>query len=156
MWVCCVGVSESGCVYANICFVHFHLQPHSQTSHFEILYGVWECGCYCQLYLRSHFVSILNKGWNNSYLKSTRTVAGISRVVRPGSRRGVHVCVGVSRKGVVPEVGVVDDNFPFSFQRLSIYTCNHIPRPFILKTMKVCVLCKTRLLQSIQTEKVKC
>ena len=36
-------------------------------------------------------------------------------MVRPGSRRGVHVCVGVSRKGVVPEVGVVDDNFPFSF-----------------------------------------
>ena len=26
----CVGVSESGCVYANICFVHFHLQPHSR------------------------------------------------------------------------------------------------------------------------------
>ena len=43
-----VGVSKSGCVYTNICFVHFHLQPHSQTSHFEILYGVWECGCILQ------------------------------------------------------------------------------------------------------------
>ena len=76
-------------------------------------------------------------------------------MVRPGSRRGVHVCVGVSRKGVVPEVGVVDDNFPFSFQGLSIYTCNHIPRPFILKTMKVCVLYKTWLLQYIHVYKLE-
>ena len=91
------------------------------------------------------FVHFLTTVSNYSHLKSTRRIAGISKVVRPGSRRGLHICVGVSRKkGCVPEVGVVDDDFPFSFTA-PVHPCNHahvlyIPTPFILKTMEICVV----------------
>ena len=89
----------------------------------------------CATWHSVHFSGI---SWKYGHLKSTRPVPGKSKTVRLRSKCGI--CVGVSRSGRGEAM-----HFLFSSY---MYVRNHVPKPHILKIMKVCAM-RTGLLQYI-------
>ena len=101
----------------------------------------------CELWLASYGP----KYTLHYHLKSTKPVAGKSKVVRPGSRCGI--CMGSWGKWVSPEALWQSTNY-FHYFSILIYTCDHTPGPHVLKAMKECGK-QMWILQHIQTEKLK-